>query len=624
MMNRNSVKYSSVYAISLLFCLFFYHFVIDRSTIELGLEVSCPSHMQVFWADAKEGFSENRMSGVFVNPKKRRYSIVLEDLDKINSVRIDPQNCKGPVTIRYIKIKQQGFNTINLHTASDFKQLVANKQMRDITISNDKFKFTASGKDPYFEFHPQIEKRIANWPKIIFQLLVVFSASTLLLRATLAAAENYNFVPIFLAAIIVAALVMAFLTTHNSHPDEYVHIAAGQYYQNHWLPPAADDPTIRHSFSNYGFSRLNNYEIYYFVAGKIERLISFVIAFPNQVTSARLVNIVFLTVILIMTINSHYARILAIPLLISPQIWYIFSYSNSDSFALFLCFLIAHELVKPDSIFYRTLKRPMVLSNYFFMLYLVLLLAVFWLSKKTYFPFIAFAFFFLVFRYLYNRDTYELTRQMVIRFFTILLLSASLVLGLVGAHHYVNDFSRSGKIAQMVEVHAKKRYKPSTPLEKQNFSLSMKKRGVSLRALVGQYHWLKDTFQSSFGVYGYLSTKSPALHYNLVKAVGIALAVYFFISIFLSWNGELLSNTFTLLLFSSLIFGASMYHSWVTDFQPQGRYLFSIFPMLGMLLVLVQEKLNRTYLFAGVCSMATLGLISFICCGILHTSRIPY
>jgi hypothetical protein len=623
-MDKISFRNTQLYIISLLFCFIFYHLIIDRCTIEIELEVDSPSYLQVFWANKKEGFSENRMSSIYVHPKKHHYSLNLEDLKDIHSLRIDPRNSKGLVKIRYIKLKEQGFQTIVLRTADDFSQLTPNKQIQDVTISNDLLQFKASGKDPYFEYHPQPQKCLANWFAIIFQLLLVFAVSLLFLRATLKGAEYYNFVSILLAAITVAALIMALLTTHNSHPDEYVHVSAGKYYQDHWLPPAADDPAIAHTYSNYGFSRLNNFEIYYLIAGKVERLISAVFNFPNPLLSARAVNLLMLTAILIISINSLYARILALPLLISPQIWYIFSYSNSDAFAVFICFLISYELVKPDSIFYRSLKRPMVASNYFFMLYPTLLLSMFWLSKLNFYPFIGFAFCFLVFRALYNRDTFPLNRQIFIRFFTILILSGIIAGGAVVSHHYVNNFNRSQKIAEMVELHARERFKPSTPLEKQNFSLSLKKRGVTLNALKDQYHWVRDTFQSSFGVYGYLSTKSPSLHYDLVKALGTALAVYIFIAVCMSWNGEWFANTLSLLLFSALIYGLSLYHSWVKDFQPQGRYLFCIFPMAGMLLALVHEKIDRTYLFAGVCSMAVLGLISFIGSGILHTHLITF
>jgi len=34
------------------------------------------------------------------------------------------------------------------------------------------------------------------------------------------------------------------------------------------------------------------------------------------------------------------------------------------------------------------------------------------------------------------------------------------------------------------------------------------------------------------------------------------------------------------ILFAGLAIGQSVYHSWVNDYQPQGRYLFVILPML--------------------------------------------
>lgn len=621
-MDKNSQKYIPILIIPLLSCLLFYHLSIDRSKIEFDIEVSSPSYLEIFWADAKEGYTENRMSSVFIHPCKHHYSLTLQDLDKIHSLRIDPQKVKGPTTIRQIRLEQQGFQTVSLQTPDDFKNLKPKNQITDLALSADGVHFTASDEDPFFEYFPPKVKSRPNWFEIIFQLMVVFLGSALILLAVVKTVQNYAYVPLFLAAITIAVFTMCLQTAPNTHPDEYVHISAVDYYQDHWLPPAADNPEIGNTYSLYGISRLNHYEIYYLIAGKVERILGAAFAFPNPCMTARMVNVLMLTVILIMTINSITARILAVPLLISPQIWYIFSYSNSDAFALFICFLVAYELVKPDSIFYRSLKRPMIFSNYFFMLYPVILLSLFWLSKVDFYPFIAFAFCYLIFRRLFNRDSFQINQQMIIRFFTITIASGILAMAYIGTHHYVNNFNRAQKIAEMEEIHAAKRFKPSTALESQNFSLSLKDRGISLKQLINQYHWLNDTFQSSFGVYGYLSIKSPTLHYNLVKITGTLLALYLFSTILLSLNGEYLINTLTLLVFSTVIFSLSLYHSWVIDFQPQGRYLFSILPMVSMLLVLIQPKLNRTYLFAGVCSMAVLGLISFIGSGIMHTPKI--
>jgi uncharacterized membrane protein len=77
------------------------------------------------------------------------------------------------------------------------------------------------------------------------------------------------------------------------------------------------------------------------------------------------------------------------PLLLAPQIWYIFSYFNGDAFPLFLATLIGYQTAVPDSLFNRYLDAPGLVRRVPGLLFVAVLIALLALSKKNYYAFLA-------------------------------------------------------------------------------------------------------------------------------------------------------------------------------------------------------------------------------------------
>ncbi len=153
---------------------------------------------------------------------------------------------------------------------------------------------------------------------------------------------------LFFAAAL--ALTMALVSAINDRPeqwsgppDEYLHRSAARYYIDHWLPPKVGDAATLDSYSrDYGFSYLNETDAVYFFAGKFARLISPLVS--NHDIGFRLFNVVLLAVLAYLCAMRPRAYLVFLPLLLSPQIWYIFSYFNGDAFPLFLAMLIAYQV----------------------------------------------------------------------------------------------------------------------------------------------------------------------------------------------------------------------------------------------------------------------------------------
>jgi len=163
---------------------------------------------------------------------------------------------------------------------------------------------------------------------------------------TLAAAVNGQHVLVVmlvcqLLASAVLVAVMAVESRINAHPDEELHLVAGLYFREHWLPPAVGARDTAATYSAWGFSYLDEADIVYLLFGKVA-------AFGQQVGLNPALAMRWFQVLLYWALIAWalarartFAPMLGF-LLLTPQVWYIFSYINGDAlpFALLTVFLI--------------------------------------------------------------------------------------------------------------------------------------------------------------------------------------------------------------------------------------------------------------------------------------------
>src|SRR3954469_11051668 len=148
-----------------------------------------------------------------------------------------------------------------------------------------------------------------------------------------------------LCALVLVA-VMAWVSAFNAHPDELYHVRAAEYYIQHWLPPRVGDPATLASYGPYGWSYLVEFDPVYFFAGKLAQLLSLL---PLETYQLFRVFQLLLLVLCVLLVMVHDGRWIVVPLLISPQIWYVFSYFNSDAFPLFLSGLLGFTVFRRAS-----------------------------------------------------------------------------------------------------------------------------------------------------------------------------------------------------------------------------------------------------------------------------------
>jgi hypothetical protein len=165
---------------------------------------------------------------------------------------------------------------------------------------------------------------------------------------------------ICLIAAPVLAAVMGLTSNYNHHPDEIHHFEAVRYYTDAFLPPEIGDPAVRESYSVWGVSYLNYHWIEYLAAGKFVLLVSMFV--QNELVAARFFNILLFAGLCALFLHRSFSDedvlLPAAVLVVTPQVWYIFSYVNNDAFALAVGIIGALLAVDPNSALNRFLQSP--------------------------------------------------------------------------------------------------------------------------------------------------------------------------------------------------------------------------------------------------------------------------
>ncbi len=598
----------------------YHHFFFARAYIGLDIEVTQKDWFKVYWAGEAEPFSEKRSVKVRIKPGKGHYQFYLTNLKNVSRLRIDSHQYEGEATIHRIVMQQKSLEDVVLNSSADFSVLIPLAQVESYDTSNNALKVISSGKDPNFEFVPHLQPASYSLTEEVCRVIALGVFIGFLYWGTSYLVSGLWYVPVCMAIVVALTATMIFISRENEHPDERVHVAASGYYEEHWLPPQIEDPQIRHTYSPYGASRLNTNEIYYLFCGKFAKLLE-----PlhlNGYIKYRAFNGLMLFLVLLYLFRVPDARIMALPFLVSPQVWYIYSYCNSDGFALTVVFFTACQVALRESTLNRYLAgkdgycvgllRLVAISLFFGLLLLI---------KKNYWSFALLLAIFSVINW-YRFSDYENRKSWLKRFAVMLLISTSLLGVKKVADVYVNGSDRSAKIAETRTELANPLFNPDTPVDMQHTNLSKKARGITLLEVIMIDRWFEKTFRSAFGMYGYFTISSPDDYYDLMRWCGAALLALFFATIFI--RGGLWSsfNALLVLGMAGALIAASLNHSWTSDFQPQGRYLF---PVLGMIMLLCgqnREILNNRWIHLLVAVMFVLSYYSYSAVALHYIPRL--
>ncbi len=593
--------------VCLLACSYYYFFFFQRTSVEIDIAVPQKTSFKLYWAEDGQSFAETRRAEVIVTPDRQRYRLFLTDLDSVALLRLDPMEYAGEAVIRSIYLKQPGWRPITV----DLEQVTPLHDIESVVIDERGLSVTATGSDPFLLIIPDRQPAAVNWLAQGARYTLICGAILFFIAVCAPLRREFAYVPILLAMVFVLVLTMAAVSRPNAHPDEYVHLQAADYYTDNWLPPRVDDPAIEQTYSVYGVSRLNNGEIYYLLVGKLAKLVQ--AFYVPELFSLRLFNITLFAIVVLYAAASLPARMVAAPFLLSPQIWYLFSYCVSDAFGLFTCFVAACEAIRPRSWLNRFLFDPeypgrrRVLA----FVWLAVLLALLLLLKINYYPFIAFLAVIVCWRVFRTGDG-EQRRAGLIRIGALIIV-AGLLAGLrIGADYYVNGLDRQEKVAAMQEKTAHQWYKPSTELHKKHIGLYLKQRGTTLPEVIKQHRWFEHTLRTGVGLYGYFTIAAPEIYYQLFTWLLTIFLGVVLTTLLIRGGAENALLTLLAVALTLALLGAALHNSWTVDFQAQGRYLFPMLPMLGLLLAKARHLFDNRVFIICVAHLFILSLYSFV------------
>jgi hypothetical protein len=613
--------------------------------LQVAMSASVNSHAQIYY-DLGQGLNEKQSQIMQVTNQKnlRQYRFKLPN-KTIYKIRFDPLMTAGNVRIGEMKVTD-AFG--NLLREIPLGQLEPINQIKSINARNDGIEIvvTENANDPQItiplkgalDFEGKLPFPIGQWLLAILTelgFLILFAIvfvwgwrkkwGNLFLNGLESPFIQEKMPLIYMGAAFGLILAMGFISGLDVHPDEWNgHTKAAAYYLQNWLPPAVDDPRIVNSISVFGVSYLWQIEPIYFIAVKATQLISGIV--PDFYLRMRIANaLLFLSLVLIVALQIKRSKWLVPFLVASPQVWYVFSYFNSDGFPLFIAILLAMQMIDPESTLNRFFSTPLLRQHIGGGLLTGLLAGILIASKLNYLLYIAFLIFVGLWVILFETAKHQRLSRLKKLIF-VASMALLVYLPIIGYDQYVNDFKKTEKAMSAMERYAAPQFKPSSlqkDLSATYPGLRLRDKGVSLESLLIQNpEWRDLSFKSFFGIYGYMDLVSNENYYRAVTYMlsVFFLLVFFYVAFALSPRDVIF--ILFVLLFCGLAVGQSVYHSWVSDYQPQGRYLFPILPMLmiGLARLPASFRLRVMPLFGLV--FFILSLWSFLLTGLRMIPKI--
>lgn len=438
-----------------------------------------------------------------------------------------------------------------------------------------------------------------------------------------------------LAGGLMLAMLVISTTKGSVHPDEYSHLRAYEYFIDHALPPPARDAATIPSTSVWGFSYLFELDVVYDIAAQLTWPLRWWT--DDNLAAARIFQFSLWMLLLAMALaRRRWAWVLSLTL-ISPQIWYVFSYLNADAFPLCIAFVAACLVADGESGVHAFVRDGDWRRSGFFVVAICLGLIL--VSKRNYLPVVPTFFLWLSVMHLRwrfyqvaatvtallcfgaaafagelpalrgvnvvltvigavlgivvvglelakSRRQYA-QRPALLRLIGLAVLCFAIALPRLAWDVHVNGLpTQKGELVRSIaEERAGPSFKPSAVAAGTGSpSVGMAGRGVTLsHVLFEPNNWLKSSMASFFGVYGYMSIAAPSWLYVVLIVNALLLLCLVLIAL---WR----SDRPRFWAFSSVVFGggvlvvaSSLLLSWFDALQPQGRYLFPVLPMLGLI-----------------------------------------
>ena len=577
-----------------------------RSEFIFYANVSTPSDLKIKIEKKEYLFKSKRVKSIRLE-KSNTYNFETVDYEKIKSISFDLKSKKdSKLRIYYALIKKPGFEPIYFN----LNNVEFNENSKILELSNT---LLVQGNNKLFTLKTSESLFNKLDYRSIFVLFVFALVLFFILKIT-----DFNFfnqilfnarsliVPFALLIIFCMALNMAVLSRYNGSPDENDHFLAVEYFKNNSKTPKKGTSEAVFSYNpSWNYSRVYNKELDYMLSGRFTSLFKGM-SIENY-KSARFFNVSLILLLFIVSILFPKYNIILIPFILTPQSWYIMSYVNNGALPLFLSFLLLIITEKNKRIFSDKFDNK---NNVLFLM--AIILGVILLSKRNY---LIFAFSYVM--YIFFLSNVNLTQFKLngIKLYKPLLLVITVAIAVFGLR--VGAIKILNKTTPALTENVEEFYKKSQENRDKLF-----KNGRGGEAMFGSYlistkKWIKASYNSFNGNYGYMQYESSERHYNKLLVVHIFVLIilaYFFRK---NYSIELLAYLCIFLVVGGLLFFASSYlYSYKYDYQPQGKYLLPILPVLGMLIY--KCKVDTKILMLVGIVLFSFSAYSFVFKGILN------
>ncbi len=378
---------------------------------------------------------------------------------------------------------------------------------------------------------------------------------------------------VFVLVCFISYLVWALVFLNSLYgPDEIMRLDVPKFiYENHALPCGWEE-SIRNPYwgTSYGFSITFPYLADVFFM----RLVSlFSTAESALWIAARLTSVLsgtgiaYYAVCISKRVTKQSTRwLFVVPMALTPQIIFLSSYVNLDSFGLFTVMFLIYVWI-------RGMENGWDVRT---CIWLGVGLGFCLLSYQFAYPYVVGSFGIYCLWHIANRKQTNAKR-----FFGHGFLIVGVVLLISGWYFIRNAYLYNG---DLFALHASAPYAElyAVPEQKPSLKQTIRIQGYSPIGMLTETPWVGSTFQSLFYAFGYMSVFTTKRFYELigvVLAVGAVGCVVAFIRK-REKNRDLVFGTVAMTGSALLCVAISVYYSWASDYQPQGRYIIAVLPLL--------------------------------------------
>lgn len=596
--------------------------------VEYAREYENDFHAQLFWM-TDNSYAEEKSS--YIQVKHNRVELeVREAMDRIQELRFDPTNRQEETAITSIQIKKYGIGVMEIPVRELMQKAqfifmeqpeVTRGVLSIVPQSDDSV--IILGQDMIEEYFQPCQKKF----KVIATVWMVLAAiglwmaviySEYLKKIIDSIMERYDAITrviLFVALFLVG--YMAFNSFDYAHPDENMSKAAVDYYVEHWKPADIRSPEVADTFSAYGHSRLKEITVYYFLAGKVAWFAQNVLGLEQYYRAFNV--LLFAIMVGIYCKKGKKNGYLFLMIGLTPQIWYLFSYTTSDAWDYFLSFLILYQLTAETSMFHRALEYGFSKWKSCWLIMVGALYGMLLLGKMNYYFVFVASFFWLFYWWMKSENKKKV--QMVWKYVIVLAVCLSIYGGAKYGDTIRYD-NQKGEIASELKAQYEEAAEGSNQKETDSGIWAgnrMKSRGISLSEIFTKYGFAKYSYQSYAGTYGWMEYESTFGYYILIGILYVLILAELCSS---AISDDYLGDKVLfglLLVLSVAVFGSSVWHSWTSDFQPQGRYLFSINFIVAIASCLYQRSfMKRSMVKITLCFVGVISIYSFLFNGIFQ------